>query len=517
MRRRRPRPATRQAQRVPESEARVTYKPNQIIADRGEINSKEYQLLRAENDAFRRSLEGKLPLARLGLAGCVVLISIGMAAYVAKVQPRVVRNHARAVAIAALLAATLLLAQLAAIGSSPLYVFGVAPSVLVAMILAIAYEQRFAVGMAGMHAVLVTLALDAPLSFLLIVWSGIATACFLLDDVRTRSKLIEVGGATALAMIVTTAAAGLLAFDPFEYIVRSCLYTGAAGLAVGFVVLGILPFIEKTFRITTSMTLLELADASHPLLRRLAMEAPGTYNHSLQVASLAEEAAEAIAANSLLCRVASYYHDVGKINKPEYFIENQAGGVNRHLNLDPNLSFLIIMGHVKDGIELAKEYNLPTSIFPFIQQHHGTTLVEYFYHRACSKQEQNEQNGPAISEVQYRYPGPKPKSREIAVVMLADAVESTTRAMAEPNPARIEAVVHDLAMKRLLERAVRRVRPDDARPGTRRARAGEDAGRRVPRAHRVPINRLDDANDGFRPGLKAGTGQSGSTTSAQTA
>jgi hypothetical protein len=181
------------------------------------------------------------------------------------------------------------------------------------------------------------------------------------------------------------------------------------------------------------------------------MEAPGTYNHSLQVATLSEEAAEAIGANSLLCRVASYYHDVGKINKPEYFIENQTDGVNRHLNLDPNLSFLIIMGHVKDGIELAREYNLPTSIFPFIQQHHGTTLVEYFYHRACSKQEQREQDGPAISEVQYRYPGPKPKSREIAVVMLADAVESATRTMAEPNPSRIESLVHDLAMKRLLD------------------------------------------------------------------
>src|SRR4051794_14198774 len=437
------------AQRVPETEARVTYKANQIIADKGEIDAKEFQLLRAENEAFRHSLEGKLPLSRLGLAACVVLLTIGLSSYVAKVQPRVVRNHARAIAIAALLAATLLLAALAAIGSSPLFVFGVAPTVLVAMILAIAYDQRFAIGVAGMHAVLVTLALDAPLSFLLIVWSGVATACFLLDDVRTRSKLIEVGGAVALAMIVTTAAAGLVAFDPFRYIIRSCLYTGAAGLAVGFVVLGILPFIEKTFRITTSMTLLELADASHPLLRRLAMEAPGTYNHSLQVAALSEEAAEAIGANSLLCRVASYYHDAGKINKPEYFIENQAGGVNRHLNLDPNLSFLIIMGHVKDGIELAREYNLPTSIFPFIQQHHGTTLVEYFYKRACTKQEQMEQDGPAISEMQYRYPGPKPKSREIAVVMLADAVESTTRAMAEPNPARIESLVHDLAMKRL--------------------------------------------------------------------
>jgi putative nucleotidyltransferase with HDIG domain len=243
----------------------------------------------------------------------------------------------------------------------------------------------------------------------------------------------------------------MLALDPLVYIGKNCMYTGAAGIAVGFVVLGILPFIEKSFRITTSMTLLELADASHPLLRRLAVEAPGTYNHSLQVATIAEAAAEAIGVNSLLCRVASYYHDVGKINKADYFIENQQSGENRHLNLSPSVSLLIIIGHVKDGIELAKEYNLPTSIFPFIQQHHGTTLVEYFYHRACNQPQQPNGDAPTISETQYRYPGPKPRSKECAIVMIADAAESATRAMTEPNASRIETLVHDLSMKRLLD------------------------------------------------------------------
>src|SRR5581483_1851048 len=153
---------------------------------------------------------------------------------------------------------------------------------------------------------------------------------------------------------------------------------------VGFVVLGILPFIEKTFKITTSMTLLELADASQPLIRRLALEAPGTYNHSLQVATLSEEAAEAIEADSLLCRVGAYYHDIGKLQKPDYFVENQVDGKNRHLSLNPNVSLMIIIGHVKDGAAMAKEYGLPTRLLPFIEQHHGTTLVEYFYHRACN-------------------------------------------------------------------------------------------------------------------------------------
>jgi putative nucleotidyltransferase with HDIG domain len=371
--------------------------------------------------------------------------------YVYRYQGRIVRNNVRGIAIAALMASMLLLAQLAAIGTGPLLIFGLAPTVLVAMIVTIAYDQRFAVGVGSMHALLVTLALDQGIGFYIIQWVGVLSCCYMLDEIRTRSKLIEVGGVVALAMMAATAAAGAVAMDPLQYVVKSCLYAGAAGLAAGFVVLGILPFVEKTFKITTSMTLLELADASQPLLKRLAIEAPGTYNHSLQVATLAEAAADAIGGNALLCRVAAYYHDVGKINKADYFIENQADGRNRHINLSPSVSLLIIIGHVKDGIELAKEYNLPASILPFIQQHHGTTLIEYFYHRACTQQAGCDEDGPSVPETQYRYPGPKPKSREIAILMICDAVESAVRAMPEPNASRVEALVHEIAMKRLLD------------------------------------------------------------------
>ncbi len=440
----------RAEQAVPSSAGDVVKKANMPIVDvdgsGAEIKQEDWLLLKAENDAYLRTLGAVRWGQRAGLAGIVALMTAVGCVYVSRYQPRIIRNHARAAAIAVLLLAMLLLAQLAALGSSSIYFFGVAPTILVAMILTIAYDQRFAVGMATFHAVLVTLALDADLSFLMILESGVVSCCFLLDDLRTRSKLIEVGGATALAMIAATAAAGLMQFDPVQYIARNCLYAGAAGLSIGFVVLGILPFIEKAFRITTSMTLLELADASQPLLRRLSLEAPGTYNHSIQVATLAEEAAESIGAHSLLCRVASYYHDVGKINKAEYFVENQADGQNRHINLSPSVSLLIIIGHVKDGIEMAREYNLPTSLFPFIQQHHGTTLVEFFYHRACDTCTPDQ---PNVSETQYRYPGPKPKSKEIAILMVADAVESACRAMPEPTASRIETLVHEIAMRRL--------------------------------------------------------------------
>jgi putative nucleotidyltransferase with HDIG domain len=321
------------------------------------------------------------------------------------------------------------------------------------MILAIAYDQRFSIGIASMHGIIVTAALDQGISFFLILWVGILTSCFLLDEIRTRSKLIEIGGMTALAMMAATVAAGSVMLDPLPFIGMNCLYTGAAGIGVGFIVLGILPFIEKWFKIATGMTLLELADASQPLLRRLSLEAPGTYNHSLQVANLAEAAAEAIGANSLLCRVAAFYHDVGKINKADYFVENQTDGRNRHIHLSASMSFHIIHGHVKDGMAMAKEYNLPPLILPFIQQHHGTTLVEFFHKKAI--QEQEERSGPdakPVSENDFRYQGPKPETREVAILMLADAAESATRAEREPSHGKIEEIVHGLATKRLNDR-----------------------------------------------------------------
>jgi putative nucleotidyltransferase with HDIG domain len=439
--------------RVTAEDARVKYPANSILVPRSKLKFEDgdWDLLRAENEAYRQTLGQYALKSRLGLLATVAIVTAVLSLYVGVYQPKVIRNHPRAVAIAGLLLSMLLVAQVAGIGHGPLYLFGIAPTLLVALILTIAYDQRFAIGVSSLHGFLVTFGLGQGIDFFLIIWVGVLTACFLLDDIRTRSKLIEVGGAAALATILAAVASGALSLDPWPFVLKNCLYTGAAGLVVGFVVLGILPFIERAFRITTSMTLLELADSGLPLLRRLAIEAPGTYNHSLQVATIAEAAAEAIGANSLLCRVGSYYHDVGKINKADYFIENQPpGGCNRHLNLSPSVSLLIIIGHVKDGVELAKEYNLPTTLIHFIQQHHGTTLVEFFYHAACSLT-QRQGDGPAVAEAQYRYPGPKPRNKEVAIVMLADAVESAARSMSEPTASRVEALVHELSMKRLMD------------------------------------------------------------------
>lgn len=445
------------ADRVPEAAGLVSYKQNQTLIPAGKtISVGEWQLLREENDVFRRVRLGAAVWAeRAGLIGCVLMLTAALGLYVLHYQPRVIQNPVRAAGLAAMLLGALLVAQLAGLGSANLTLLGVAPIMLVAMTLCVAYDGRFALGICGILAILVTLAHGQGIGFFLIVVAGLLTCASLLRDVRSRSRLIEVGGACALVLGGATVVIGMLRMDPPGYTLVQGAYAALAGLGSGFVVLGVLPFIERVFHITTGMTLLEYQD--HPLLRRLALDAPGTYNHSLQVASMSEEAASAIGADSLLCRVASYYHDIGKLRKPDYFIENQIIGENRHLNLNPNMSLLVIIGHVKDGVEMAKEYKLPRAFVPIIQQHHGTTLVEYFYREACQRQQDKLAAGDPegqkrVEDCDYRYPGPRPRSREAVIVMMADTCESACRSMNEPTPARIEGRVNDLFEKRLLDR-----------------------------------------------------------------
>jgi putative nucleotidyltransferase with HDIG domain len=198
------------------------------------------------------------------------------------------------------------------------------------------------------------------------------------------------------------------------------------------------------FRITTDFTLLELTDFNHPLLRRMQLEAPGTYHHSLMVATLAEKAAADIGANPWLCRTAALFHDVGKLIKPEYFVENQRSGCNPHIDTHPNISALVIKSHIKEGVALAQEAGLPRAITDMICQHHGTTLIQYFYTKAI---EQNH----ATDESLYRYDGPKPQSRESAILFLADAIEATSRTLSKVTPQTIHELVHSIFEDRLAD------------------------------------------------------------------
>jgi len=223
------------------------------------------------------------------------------------------------------------------------------------------------------------------------------------------------------------------------------------GLLSGVVTTGLCPVAEMIFGYTTDVKLLELASMDQPLLRELMLQVPGTYHHSIVVGNMVEAAAKSIEANSLLARVASYYHDIGKINKPQYFVENQAGGENRHERLAPSMSSLILISHVKDGVELAKNYRLGQGIQDIIQQHHGTSLISYFYQKAVDLQEKqkNSKGGdvPQVSVEDYRYPGPRPQTKEAGLVLLADAVEAASRTLTDPTAARIQGLVQKIINK----------------------------------------------------------------------
>ena len=335
-----------------------------------------------------------------------------------------------------------------------IYVTAIMPTLIVTMILAISYDQRFALAMGASHTLIVMLSLNLPTEFAIVMISGLGAVAGLLDDVRTRSRLAVVGFWSGISMAVACiftklSSSNLVVWEEFNVIWRDPAVLVGVGVLTGIIVQGILPVVEKLFRVTTSMTLRELNDASHPLLIRMAEEAPGTYQHSLRIADMAEAAADAIGAQGLLCRVGAMFHDIGKMNKPSYFVENQGGGPNKHNKLSPAMSLLIIVGHVKDGIEMGREFSLPVAVRGFIETHHGTTLVEYFYHAA--KQQNAADKSPAPAEFEFRYPGPKPQSREQAILMLCDGLEGASRSLTEPTPVRLEQLVHTMAMKRLMD------------------------------------------------------------------
>ena len=396
----------------------------------------------------------------LTTAAIVVLVSVSAAIYVYHYQRKITKNHARALVLVGLFLLMLVTTKLGVSITNHAFL-ATGSAVTVAVILTIAYDQRFAMGMGMFYCVLASLTVGAMpvstpqptnLNLFLTMAAGVVTCCFCLKEIRTRIKLLKISTLAAVVVFVTAGATEFLTGNSETTgILRNAGFHAGTTLIVGLLIQSLLPLIEKSFRIATSMTLLDYSDANQPLLKRLHMEAPGTFSHSLLIGSIAEAAAESIGCNGLLCRVGAYYHDVGKINKAGYFVENELGSASRHKELAPTMSHLIIVGHIKDGIEMAKEYALPTVLRQFIETHHGTTLIEPFYNEAKKLKAKNSKGKstdiPAESE--FRYPGPKPRTKEAAIVMLVDTSESAVRSLAEVTPTKIEAVVHNMAMKRL--------------------------------------------------------------------
>jgi cyclic-di-AMP phosphodiesterase PgpH len=427
----------------------VRYAAGDLLADAGvPMKANDVQLLEREHEEYIRQQDARQRIGRaLSLFGLFAAMFALSGFYIHLHHREVLDDLGHVAMLVGLSAATVVLCLLSA---GEAWRAEIVPLLVFAMTVAIAYDEDLALLLAAEVALVVVVGLGRGLADYVTLSAAAAAMVFWMGRIRSRSKLIYVGLWAGAVAIATQVGANLLEERPFD---TQLLYeagrTGVWTLLAGFLMTGLLPFIERSFGVLTDLSLLEVGDVAHPLLQELVRRAPGTYNHSINVASIGEAAAEAIGARGLLVRVGAYFHDAGKMLKPAYFIENQ-GQENRHESLVPAMSTLIIIAHVKEGVELARQYNLPQPIVDIIAEHHGTTLVEFFYRRA-TELSQTDPNGTEIDEQNYRYPGPKPSSRESAVLMLSDAVESASRALTEPTPARIASLVHDLAMKRLLD------------------------------------------------------------------
>lgn len=351
--------------------------------------------------------------------------------------------------------ATVLMSLMIAIGGMLLAVFAnpnwrleLVPLMLLGMTVAVAYRHQSALLLAATAGFVAAVGLGWSFGETVALLAPSAAAIALLDTVRHRSKLLLVGFSSGVVAIITTLAIGAVSGQPTWPMLKLAVATGLWCVVAGSLMTVLLPAVERIFGVQTDLSLLELGDPSLPLLQELVRRAPGTYNHSITVASIAEAAAESIGARGLLVRVGAYYHDIGKMLKPGYFIENQGQGGNQHDALVPAMSTLVIIAHVKDGADLARQNKLPQTIIDFIEQHHGTTLVEYFYRQAQKKSEEDIDEAE-VDENRFRYPGPKPQTKEAGVMMLADVVESASRALREPTPSRIENLVEEMTRKRL--------------------------------------------------------------------
>ncbi len=431
----------------------VEYAVDSRLADAGLLTRDELELLQKEHLRYLAVLNTdpgmlnshRLALAARALMAFVVVFAIG--GYII-LRHEVRRGRAQPQVVTALALLLMLIVGRASYlyASSPYIAVGAQAFAMA--LLAITSRRTAAQATGALLALMIALATRQGIGFLVVLAAVSVVLALGLRDVRNRGRIIAVGSLAALVALGTTMLVGLVEGQQLGFVFwNRAFWAALATLAAAFIVEGILPGVERLFGVTTNMTLLEWCDPNKPLLRMLAAESPGTYNHSLLVGALAGSAADAIGANGLLARAGAYYHDIGKINKPEYFVENQGMGVgNRHDRLSPAMSHLIIIGHVKDGVEMAKAYGLPASLHAFIPEHHGTCVIEYFYHAASQARKPGD---PEISDTQFRYPGPKPQSRETAICMLCDAVEGAVRAMPEPTPGRIEDTVERMIQKRL--------------------------------------------------------------------
>ncbi|MBU3181581.1 HD family phosphohydrolase [Clostridium psychrophilum] len=425
-------------------EARKNVKP--VMIKKEQIIVKEGEPITSEQKALLESL-GLLDNTNniewslyLSLAALVCLVILLQWYYLYKYHKQIFNDIKKLIMLNALNIIAILIARV--IGVTSMFVI---PLACVPMLMAILTNDEVSIALNILNCILISVGVNFNYEITILAVLNSIVGVMLLKKMQQRNDILYSSIYIAIVNLMVYLSMGFLLSNSIMDVLKKAGMVFLASLISGVLTIGFLPFFESFFDIVTTVKLLELSNPNHPLLKRLLLEAPGSYHHSVLVANLSEVAAEVVEANPALARVAAYYHDIGKIKRPYFFKENQLGNDNPHDKITPNLSTLIIISHVKDGLELAKKYKIPKVIQDVIVQHHGTTLVKYFYVTMKNSSE----NPDDIKEEDFRYQGPNPESKEAAIIMLADAVEAAVRSIQNPTKGKIEEMVNNLIKSRL--------------------------------------------------------------------
>ncbi len=423
------------------SDVAMQVNKSDLIARRGaRVDAQRARILQAYADqiqhraAARGWLDALTPLFSRFILVALIILLVFLFLY--HFRPDVFWSNNKLFALLLIIGLQLFLVNVIAVKFiSTVYLY---PIAILSILVSVLYDVRLGVIITLLIALLLGILNRFNFTITLITAVAGCIACFSAGEIRRRSEFYRIILFLSAAYVLIAFTVESLKLSPMGDVLTYCGYGLINGFVAPMLTIGLLPLFESLFGFSTNITLLELADLNQPLLKRLSMEAPGTYHHSLMVGTLAEAAAKAINANPLLARVGAYYHDIGKMEIPEYFVENQLGIKSKHESLNPTMSALVLAAHVKKGRRLGEDAGLPDNVLNFIEEHHGTTMMTYFYNKA------REMDLPLESDAEFRYPGPKPQTRETAIAMLADSTEAASRTLDNPTPARIRNLIQKL-------------------------------------------------------------------------
>lgn len=388
----------------------------------------------------------------IGLLLLVLLCMVFFYYYISQGKLHLKMDNQQLTMFVAIVLLNVMVMKIVGLGQALEYMFigFLVPAAFGSMLIALFLDQRLAMFAGVLFSICASIIFNADSTYLFdyrygfVVLAGCFAGVYSLGKPTLRRNIFLAGTVVILTNLVSITSVYMLFYSvKWADLLQLYAFAIGSGLLASVLTMGLIPFLESAFGILSTMKLIELSNPNHPLLRRLLMETPGTYHHSIMVANLSEAASEAVGANGLLARVGAYYHDVGKMKRPQFFIENQMGRENTHDKIAPSLSRTIIIAHPYDGAKLLQEYKLPKPILDIAEQHHGTTLLKYFYHKAA------QDSDTPILESEYRYPGPKAQFKESAIVGICDSVEAAVRSLSKPTPERVETLVRKIVKDRL--------------------------------------------------------------------